>query len=70
MIASLQLSNLTILQLFNFGNFGNFQMWQLSVLTIFSFGYFQATFLNGVQEQEQHINCMDLAIKKYSHVTM
>ena len=44
-------------------NFGNFQFWQLSVLTIFNFGYFQATFLS-LEQQEQHIDCMDLAIKK------
>ena len=30
-------------------------------MTIFNLGYFQANFLNG--SQEQHINCMDLAIK-------
>jgi hypothetical protein len=58
---------------FNFGNFNfvNFRFWQpsilkLSVLTISNLGYFQAKFLNGSQEeeqQEQHIDCMDLAIK-------
>ena len=48
-----------------FFNFINFQFWQLSVFTIFNLGYFQANFLNGSQEQEeqQHINCMDLATK-------
>ena len=51
-------------------NFGNLQFWQLSilkfsVLTIFNLGYFQAKFLNGSQQEQQHINCMDLAIKKY-----
>ena len=33
-------------------------------MTIFNLGYFQAKFLNGFQEEEQHIDCMDLAIKK------
>ena len=34
------------------------------MLTIFNLGYFQAKVLNGVQEEEgQHTNCMDLAIK-------
>jgi hypothetical protein len=41
-------------------------------LTIFNFGYFQAKFLNGFQEeeqeQEQHIDCIDLAIKKTSNI--
>ena len=66
------------LAIFNFDyycNFGNFQFWQLqfwqlqfwqlSILTIFNLGYFQAKNLNGAQEeQEQHINCIDLAVKK------
>jgi hypothetical protein len=37
-------------------------------LTIFNFASFQAKFLNWFQEeqeqQQQHIDCMDLAIKK------
>ena len=51
---------------FQLGNFQFWQFWQLSILTTFSFGYFQAEFLNGVQdqqEQQEHINCMDLVIK-------
>jgi hypothetical protein len=60
-----QFNNLAI---FNFDNFGQF--WQLSVLTIFNLGYFQAKFLNGAQEEQeqQHINCMDLAIKNWKHI--
>ena len=66
-----QFNNLAIFNFDNSGNFGNFQFWQLqfwqlsisklSVLTIFNFGYFQAKFLNGYQQQQ--INFMDLAIK-------
>ena len=39
-------------------------------MTIFNLGYFQAKFFNGFQkeeeeqQQQQHIDCMDLAIKK------
>ena len=53
------------LNCFHFWQFWQLQFWQPSVLTIFNLGYFQAKFLNGFQEQEQqqHINCMDLAIK-------
>ena len=37
------------------------------MLTIFNLGYFQAKFLNVFQEKErQHIDCMDLAIKKFT----
>ena len=36
---------------------GNLQLWQISilktVLTIFNLGYFQAKFLNGVQQEQQ-----------------
>ena len=36
-------------------------------MTIFNLDYFQANFLNGFQEQEQHISCMDLAIKNTAY---
>jgi hypothetical protein len=40
---------------------------QLSILAILNFGHFQAKILNGVQQEQQklqqHLNCMDLAIK-------
>ena len=32
-------------------------------MVTFNFDNFQAKFLNGFQEQQQHIDCMDLAIK-------
>ena len=60
----------SILATLNFGNlqFRQLSISKLSVLTIFNLGYFQAKFLDGFQEQEQqqeqHIDCMDLAIKK------
>jgi hypothetical protein len=49
---------LIILATFNFKNF--------PVLNIFNLGYFQATILNGSkeeEEQQEHIDCVDLAIK-------
>ena len=67
-----QFNNLAI---FNFDNFGNFQLWQLqfwklSILKTFVLCYFQAKYLNGFQEQQQqHINCIDLAIKITSFFT-
>ena len=51
-------------------NFGNMHFWQLSILTTFSFDNFQFWLFSSkifelIQQQQQHIDCMDLAIKKY-----
>ena len=54
--------------------FGNFQFWQLAILTTFNpnnfhFDNFQFWLLSSKifeliqQQQQQHIDCMDLAIK-------
>ena len=59
-------------------NFGNMQIQQFSILTTFSFDNFQFWLFSSKifeliqeeqQQQQQHIDCMDLAIKKIIFVT-
>ena len=67
-----QFWQLAILATCNFGNlqFWQLTIWQLSILTTFSFDNFQFWLFSSkifelIQQQEEHIDCMDLAIKNW-----
>ena len=70
-----QFWQLAILATCNFGNlqFWQLTIWQLSILTTFSFDNFQFWLFSSkifelIQQQEEHIDCMDLAIKNIAGI--